>query len=383
MIPARRGRPPRYDAAVIRLRNGTVVRVVEARPGVLEVEVDVEGRTETALAYPGLTGPVVEGDDVVLNTTAVEEGLGTGGYHFVVAVPGREADPSPEGHVMKLRYTPLQAKVQSVEEQGSSHHAAMAEAGSLDGTPVAWVPLHSMLGAATAGARAAGAARVVYAMTDGAALPAAFSTQVAALRRSGLIDAVVTCGQAFGGDLEAVNVFTGLLAARVLAGADVVVVADGPGKVGTATAWGATDVASGLAINAAGILGGRPVAGLRVSFADPSYRHHGVSPHSITVLRRVALVASHVAVPALEDEDRRGLLWDALKEARLEERHQLVEVTGGPAVELLREQEIPMATMGRTERDDPEFFLAAGAAGVLAGRMAAGTAGWRRDREAR
>jgi len=29
--------------------------------------------------------------------------------------------------------------------------------------------------------------------------------------------------------------------------------------------------------------------------------------------------------------------------------------------------------MGRSARDDPAFFLAAGAAGILAGRMAAGT----------
>jgi Protein of unknown function (DUF3866) len=125
------------------------------------------------------------------------------------------------------------------------------------------------------------------------------------------------------------------------------------------------------------------VAALRVNFADPSYRHHGVSPHSITVLRHVALVAAHVAVPALEDEERRGRVWEALKEARLEERHQLVEVTGRPAVELLRERNVPMATMGRTDREDPAFFLAAGAAGVLAGRMAAGTAVWRQDRETR
>jgi hypothetical protein len=383
MIPARHGRPPGYDAAVIRLRNGIAVRVVEGRPGVLEVEVEVDGRIQTALAYPALTGPVGQGDRVILNTTAVEEGLGTGGYHFVVAVAGRETDPSPDGHVMKLRYTPLQAKVETAEEQGSPHHAAMARAGGLDGTPVVWVPLHSMLGAAAAGARAAGASRVVYAMSDGAALPAAFSTQSAALRDAGLIDAVVTCGQAFGGDLEAVNVFSGLLAARAVAGAEVIIVGDGPGKVGTATPWGATDIASGLALNAAGILGGRPVAALRVNFADPSYRHHGVSPHSITVLHRVALVAVHVAVPALEDEERRGRVWEALKEAGLEERHQLVEVTGRPAVELLRERNVPMATMGRTDREDPAFFLAAGAAGVLAGRMAAGTAVWRQDRETR
>jgi hypothetical protein len=235
-----------------------------------------------------------------------------------------------------------------------------------------------MLGAAAAGAKAAGAGRVVYVMTDGAALPLWLSDQVHELRRAGLVDSVVTTGQALGGDIETVNVFSGLLAARAVAGADVAIVGDGPGKVGTATKWGASDVASGMSLNAAGILGGRPIAALRLGFGDPSYRHHGVSPHSITVLREVALVTVHVVVPALEEE-RRGMVWDALKEARLEERHQLVEVTGQPAVDLLNERGVKVRTMGRTPEEDPEFFLAAGAAGVLAGRMAAGSEQWRRE----
>ncbi|MGH2722951.1 MAG: DUF3866 family protein [Actinomycetota bacterium] len=364
---------------MIRLRTGTVTRIVRSRPGLVEVAVEVEGQERRAIVYPGLSGPAGEGDTVLLNTTAVEAELGSGGYHFVVAVAGREhLDPPSEGHVMKLRYTPLQAKVQTVEEQGSPHREAVLSTDRLDGLPVVWAPLHSMVGAACAGARAAGAGRVAYLMTDGAALPAAFSDQVEALRRAGLVDAVVTCGQAFGGDLEAVNLFSGLLAARAVAGADVAVVADGPGKVGTDTRWGASDVASGIALNAAGILGGRPVATLRVNFADPSYRHHGVSPHSITVLRDVALVPVHVAVPAF-DEERRGAVWEALKDAGLEERHQLVEVTGRPAVDLLRERGVPAETMGRSLDQEPWFFEAAGAAGVLAGRMAAGSARWRRD----
>jgi hypothetical protein len=135
-----------------------------------------------------------------------------------------------------------------------------------------------------------------------------------------------------------------------------------------------------MALNAIGILGGRPIAALRLGFGDPSYRHHGVSPHSITVLGEVALVPVHVVVPAL-DEERRGMVWDALKEARLEERHQLVEVAGQPALDLLGERGVTARTMGKTLEDEPEFFLAAGAAGVLAGRMAAGDERWRREAE--
>ena len=358
-----------------------MVRCTGERAGVLELEVEVEGLRERALAYPALTGPVGEGASVLLNTTAGALGLGTGGWHFVVAVEGQEdLDPSPEGHVIKLRYTPLQAKVEAVEERGSPHREALEGTEGLGGMPVVWLPLHSMLGAACSGARAAGADRVVYAMTDGAALPVWLSRQVHELREAGLVDSVVTCGQALGGDLEAVTLFSGLLAARAVGEADVVVVSDGPGKVGTETRWGATDVASGMALNAAGILEGRPVAALRLNFADPGYRHHGVSPHSITVLSRVALMPVHVAVPTL-DEDRRGAVWEALKEAGLDERHQLVEVTGEPALDLLAERGIGAESMGRTLEEEPAFFLAAGAAGVLAGRMAAGSARWRDEVE--
>jgi hypothetical protein len=366
---------------VIRLRRGTVLRVTGRRHGVLELEVEVDGRREPALAYPSLSGPVGEGASVLLNTTAAALGLGTGGWHFVIAVEGQgDADPGPRGHIMKLRYTPLQAKVEAVEEHGGPWREAFEAAQGLDGLPVVWLPLHSMLGAACGGARAAGARRVVYAMTDGAALPAWFSRQVDDLRSAGLVDQVVTCGQSLGGDLEAVNLFSGLLAARAVAGADVVVVADGPGKVGTATRWGASDVASGMALNAAAILDGRPVAALRVSFADPTYRHHGVSPHSLTVLSKVALAPAHVAVPVLHEEQR-AAVWEALKAARLEERHHLVEVNGEPALDLLSERGVGAETMSRTLSEDPSFFLAAGAAGVLAGRMAAGTTRWRDEVE--
>jgi hypothetical protein len=363
---------------VTRLRRGTVLAVIEQRPGVTELTVSVDGGESRAVAYPDLVGPVGPGDRVILNTTAVWLGLGTGGVHFVVAVEGgSDLDSGSTGRVMKLRYTPQQINVEVVEEAGSDA-GLPPRAESLDGAPVVWVPLHSMLGPAAAGARAAGAARVAYLMTDGAALPVAFSRLVRSLREAEVLDASLTAGHAFGGDLEAINVFSGLLAARHVVGADVVVVGDGPGNTGTNSLWGATAVESAMSLNAAGILGGRPIAALRISFADSRERHRAVSHHSITTLARVALVPVHVAVPAIEDMDRRGAVWSALRSAGLEERHQLVETTGQPALDLLADLGIEPASMGRRVGDDPEFFLAAGAAGVLAGRMAARDRAWKR-----
>jgi hypothetical protein len=368
----------------VRIERATVRRVLAERPGAVELEVDVEGREPPgalAIAYPALTGRPEPDDVVLLNTSAVALGLGTGGRHFVMAVlkdplmPG--AADAAEGHVMKLRYTPVQVPVLSVEEAASPHHAVMEAADLLDGLPVVWMPLHSMLGPVVAGARAAGAGRVAYVMTDGAALPAAFSRLARSLADVGLLSGTVTAGQSFGGDLEAVTAFSGLLAARHVLRADVIAIGDGPGNTGTRTAWGASNVASAMALNAAAILGGRPVAALRISEADARAEHHGVSHHSITALSRVALTPVTVPVPAIDDPVLRDEIWTRLREERLEERHQLVEANGAPALERLQSDGIVAESMGRGPNDDPAFFLSAGAAGIVAGRMAAGDRAWR------
>jgi hypothetical protein len=354
---------------------------------VLELDVDVEepdGPTdpgtrvapEPAVAFTELVGPVEPGDRVLVNTTAIALGLGTGGFHLVVAVS--EQAPTELGHpgrIVKARYTPLQAAVLSVEE---TDRDALEGSAGLGGRPVVCAPLHSMIGPIAAGARAAGAGRIAYVMSDGAALPGRLSNLVPRLRTAGLLDGFVTCGQAFGGELEAVTIWTGLLAAAELVAADVVIVADGPGNLGTETTWGVSALASGHALNAAETLGGRPVAALRIALADARERHRGVSHHSITILDRVCRVAANVAVPVLEGPER-DLVWNALRERHLEERHQLVEVDGRPALDELERSGIEFDSMGRTASDDPAFFLAAGAAGILAGRMAARSRGWRED----
>jgi Protein of unknown function (DUF3866) len=156
---------------VIRLRRGVVTALGETRPGVQELTVALEGRQQPAVAYPDLTGEVVVGDTVLVNTTAVALGLGTGGVHFVVGVEGREAGDQPAGHVMKARYTPVQTAVQTVEE--TDRDVLEASVG-LEGTPVVCVPLHSMIAPAAAAARRAGARRTVR--RSPAASPASWVT---------------------------------------------------------------------------------------------------------------------------------------------------------------------------------------------------------------
>ena len=265
------------DRGGTRLRRGTVVALGETRPGAIELEVETEEGRAPALAYPDLVGSVAIGDRVVLNANAVTLGLGTGGLHFVVAVEGGpDTEIEHQGRVMKSRYTPLQVAVTSVEE---THRDAIEGSRGLANAPVVCAPLHSMLAPIAAGAKASADARVVYVMTDGAALPGALSRLVPRLRDVGLLDGWITCGQAFGGEVEAVTLWTGLLAAKEVLEAEVIVVADGPGNLGTDTTWGVSALASGHAMNAARVLGGRPVASLRASLADPRERHRVVSHH--------------------------------------------------------------------------------------------------------
>ena len=283
----------------MRLVWGTVVSIESERTGLQRLLVEPDGEAPApALCYPALSGACTAGDRVLLNTTGIDLALGTGGVHLVVARTGSEAregagqtlsDPSG-GHVMKLRYTPLQRDVMAVEAPESPSHALMKNAVDLGGMPVVCCGLHSQV-PVVAGAlkERRPDARIAYVMTDEAALPLAMSDAVAACLDAALLDTTVTCGQAFGGVLEAVTLHSGLVASRAVGGADVALVAIGPGVVGTGTALGHGGVAQGEAINAAAVLGGRPIAPLRISFADPRERHRGVSHHSLIALSRIVL----------------------------------------------------------------------------------------------
>ncbi|REF00978.1 uncharacterized protein DUF3866 [Thermomonospora umbrina] len=343
-------------------------RVRREWPGAVELDVSVDGEpgTARALAYPALVGRPEPGDAVLLNTTALAMGLGTGGYAMVVAVPDRlPPDPTGPGHLVKARYTPLQATVLGADEQGSPHHEALREADSLDGMPVVVADLHSALPPILAGLLAARpGTRVVYVMPDGGALPAWFSMSIARLKEAGALAATVTVGQAFGGDLEAVTVHTGLLAARLVLDAEVVVLAQGPGNLGTGTRWGFSGVSAGEAVNAASVLGGRPVACLRVSEGDERERHIGVSHHSLTAYGRVALAGADVVVPDLPG----GFGAEVTRQAApLSGRHTLVRVPVDGLEKILRAAEgdwgVRLSTMGRRLDADLAYFLTAAAAG--------------------
>jgi hypothetical protein len=353
---------------VIRWRKGEVVRIRREWPGAVELDVAVPEGECRALAYPPLVGRPEPGDEVLLNTTALAMGLGTGGYAMVVALPNRlPQDPQGPGHLVKARYTPLQATVLGADEQDSAFHDVLSEADSVEGMPVIVADLHSALAPILTGLYDGRPdARVAYVMQDGGALPAWFSMSAARLREVGWLAGVVTTGQSFGGDVEAVTVHTGLLAARHVLKADVAIVAQGPGNLGTGTRWGFSGVSAGEAINAAAVLRGRPVAALRVSEGDARERHVGVSHHSLTAYGRVALSAADVAVPELP-----GAFGERVRDQAelLAVRHRLVAVKVDGLHEALRAAPVRLSTMGRGLEEDLAYFLTSAAAGRLAASL--------------
>lgn len=326
--------------------ESTVTEVLLERRGLTRVALADGSR---AYALTQLTGPVAPGDRVVVNTTAVDRGLGTGGWHVVhwnlSAEPFREAGP---GHLMKLRYTSVQVDTGVGEE-----HQPDLPTG-LDGIPVVVAGLHSHLPViAAALAAEAPTARVAYVMTDGGALPLALSDVVAGLVDRDLLVGTVTAGHAFGGDVEALNVPSALALARHVLDADAIVVAMGPGVAGTNSTLGFSGLEVAPALDAADWLGGQAIISLRCSDADGRARHRGISHHSQTVLDAVRSSVDVVVPPGIE--------------ARAD-RHRWHQVDPGDVAALLASFDLEVRSMGRGIDDDPVFFAAAAAAGTFAAR---------------
>ena len=275
-------------------RTARVAQITTARQGLQRLVLD-DGSSAYALTQ--VIGELVLGDEVVINTTAVELGLGTGGDHVVhlnLSRPAR-SDPGP-GHVMKARYLSEQIDAGSWEEHASSSQL-QSNSGlslpSLAGMRVLLCILHSHVAAVAAGVRHLGGRTPGYVMTDQAALPLAVSDALYELARRQLIAVSVSAGQAFGGDFEAVNVASGVEAIQQQ-GINTVIVAGGPGHVGTGTSLGfsALDLAGHAAVLTA--LGADVALAVRASSADERARHKEISHHTVTLLD---IITSPISVP--------------------------------------------------------------------------------------
>ena len=320
------------------LRRGTVDVVLERHDALLRLEVD--GRP--CIAYPRLTGPVEEGDDVLVNDQATALGLGTGGFDVVAVNLTRGLGlPTADGaHVMRLPYTPGQHAARFAEEDAGELPRA------LDGLPVVCCTLHSQLAPVCA---ALAGRRVHYVQVAGGALPVSLSDAVRALRERGLLDLALAVSPCLDGDVQCVTTASALLVAAAR-GAEVVVAGIGPGIVGTGTRFGHGGLSAAESANVAAALGGAPVLAPRLSQADRRARHQGLSHHTRAVLD---LCLADVA-----------LAWPEGLEPPPDLEVTAVPVDGWRTACAA----LPLSHMGRGPDDDPWFFAGAYAAGVLAAR---------------
>ena len=246
---------------------------------------------------------------------------------------------------MKLPYTPLQHAVLHAEEA----EAPEAIAG-LDGLPVVCCSLHSQVAPVCAGLGTELA--VAYVQLGGGALPLPLSDTVRSLQEQGFVRTTVSVGPCFGGELECVSPASALTVCA-LRRIEAVVCAIGPGVVGTGSRFGHGALAAADAANAAAALGGRPVLAPRVSSADERERHRGLSHHTEAVAQ---LVRGELTVA-----------WpEGLEVPAALDRVELVDASGW------REacDGLPLSHMGRGPDEEPWFFAAAYAGGVLARRLA-------------
>jgi hypothetical protein len=316
------------------LRRGTVTAIRERVPRLVRLEVD----GEPCIAYPRLTGPIALGDDVIVNTQARELGLGSGGFDVLHAnlTRGLGLEPESAAHVMTLPYTPLQAATRFAEEDGVG-------AERLDGMPVVCCTLHSQVAPVAA---ALAGVRVAYVQVAAGALPVSLSDTLRELRARGLVAETIAVAPCLDADLQCASVASALLVARAR-GAEAVIASVGPGIVGTASAFGHGGVTLAEVANTAKALGGDAVLAVRISESDPRERHRGASHHARAVLALASPTAAWPEGLAAPDwlEPRAEIAADGWRDA-----------CAG----------LPLSHMSRGPDEEPRFFEAAFAAGLLA-----------------
>lgn len=299
----------------------------------------------------------VDIDDVlIVNHTATALNLGTGGYDIVKHVfhKRRYTNYKP-GHIMKLRYTPSQLSVLSVEAQESPYHSLFLDSFTLNGRYILLAELHSMI-------------PVIYQLLkqfdrlftmtviidDEAALPLSLSEHVRILKQNNNFQ-TITIGQAYGGDFEAVNLQTALQFATKKLQSDFIVVSLAPGVVGTGTLYGYSGMVLANWANIIGCLHGVPVWVPRISYSDQRERHYSLSHHIVTPLKQFTYAKSILPLP--KNARRQHLLHIAQELAKF--NHITIEweqVDETKLEQALKNYPIPIKTMGRKFTDDPHFF---------------------------
>lgn len=348
--------------------KGIVTKIILSNEGITIAEVKIEKNTfdsdqkTLAINYDDMIGPVQIGDIVIINNTAKILNLGTGGYDFIVSnLSNNNFFNIKDGHIMKLRYTPLQINVLSIEEQTSKYHSFFDKFKSLNNFPVIIGELHSMVApTALVLKQLCPNIKITYIMTDSASLPIKFSNTVNQLKKEKIISNTITIGNAFGGDYEAVNIYTALIAAKEAIESDIAIVAMGPGIVGTGTKYGFSGIDQANIIDAVNKLGGKAILIPRISFNDKRERHLGLSHHTKTVLE----LANSPCILCFPQMGKEKTEYIKKQISSIESKNEIFFIDSSVTEKSIKNFNFKITTMGRDYNKEKEFFDACGAAAI-------------------
>lgn len=341
--------------------RGKVIEIIEKNESSTNIKVQLKDRVSNALNYNKITGDVNIGDEVILNTTAVELGLGTGGVDFVINnLNIEDKDFTEDGHIMKLRYTPLQIKCMVAEAEESEYHDKFIDFTSLDGHICIVGSLHSMLAPIVASLKYINPdLNIGYIMTDGGCLPIEFSNTVRDLKKDGLINKTITIGHAFGGDLESINIYNGVIASKEILKSDITIITMGPGIVGTGTTYGFSGMEQGYIVDAINSLGAKAILVPRIGFKDSRERHRGISHHTRTVIERAINTRADVVFNNLKGENKK--IIEKQIEGMNNKNISYLYEDGSIVVDALNHFGYHTTTMGRGIDEEKDYFYTLGA----------------------
>ncbi|WP_332633891.1 DUF3866 family protein [Halalkalibacter flavus] len=316
-----------------------------------------------AILYKQFTPRAEIGNLILINTTATELKLGTGGWDIVRSHIHSDYWQSNEcrGHIMKARYTPIQHSVLAVEAQESDYHQHFKEGFSLTGNPVWLAELHSMvplfyyvLQEFNPGLKCC----VIF--DDQASLPLTMSDQLRKLEEQ-MHFYSISVGQAFGAQYEAVTVASALQFATQVLKAEIILISVGPGVIGTGTRYGFTGMAQSHWSHTVSALNGKPIWIPRMSFADKRKRHNGISHHTLTPLFEFTFKPAILPIPYLQNHERQNVI-DQLKSYQSQTSHHIRfaddDCVSTVVEQVAKKSMLPIQTMGRKYEDDPVFFCA-------------------------
>ncbi|KHF41750.1 DUF3866 family protein [Halalkalibacter okhensis] len=320
--------------------------------------------SKKAILYKSFTARAEVGSQILINTTATDLRLGTGGWDIVRSHLNNEQWHSNDGkgHIMKARYTPIQHSVAAVEAQESDFHPFFKKPFTLEGSPVWLAELHSMVPLFYyASQRMTPGVKCCVVFDDQASLPLMMSDQLRHLKEQEHFYSI-SVGQAFGAQYEAITVASALQFAKQVLKAEIILISVGPGVVGTGTRYGFTGMALSHWSHTVSALNGTPIWIPRLSFADERSRHSGISHHTLTPLCEFTFKPAILPLPYLNTYERQKVCEQLESYQPFQTNHHVYHAKED-LVSLLVEQVVnhstlPILTMGRKYEDDPVFFCA-------------------------